>query len=168
MKEIVKTYEYSPITNGSLNIILPYIDNVESSNYRKYRGLHAGLDILAGSVRSLTLGVVILICKDGPNTFAVGVQYDKDNVFRYGHLDEVTIGIGDIVQSGQEVGVCKEYFHFEYATSERNDSPWPSYAGPMIYYKQNPEIALSGKVVFNNSPTVEVELDSDPNEQTIF
>ena len=168
MKEIVKSYEYSPLTKGRVSIITPYIDNVESEDYRRFRGLHTGLDILSGTAHSITSGVVILLTKDSDITYAAGVQFDKVTVFRYGNLREITVGIGDIVEVGQQIGICDKYFHFEYATTERLDSTWPTYAGPVTYYKHDPELVLSGEIVYDSSTTIEVELPADPNIQTVF
>lgn len=168
MYRVIQTYEFSYLTNGLTRIIVPYISDVNSSNYQMYDGLHFGVDIELQDVCSLTLGVVIEIFTDTDTTYSVVIQYDKDNVFRYSNIQEVDVNLGDIVYAGQHVGQCDGYCHFEYATSQIGNSTQELYVNTEVYYKQDPNVVLSGQVTFNNSPTIEVESQEDPNIQTIF
>lgn len=133
----------------SYEVLTPWIDNIRSKDYVRYRGLHTGLDIKADKVISYSPGVVIQVIKS-LKYFLVTIQYSVDTILRYDHLKEAIVQVGDIVNSNSVIGIADRFVHFEYISTERLNSIWPVRIGKVTYFKQNPEGILDGTIVISD------------------
>lgn len=156
--------EFSTVTNSSLSILYPYVDNIKNEWYKMYGGYHTGIDISSKSAYSIVDGVVIQIGQDY-QSYSVTVQYDSDNIFRYKNLKSVNVNEGQVIHQSDLVGTCIKFFHFEYASRERSGSIWPVRIGEVTYYKHNPEPIIDGKInIFKYDQQYTLtELDFDEN-----
>lgn len=137
--------EFSTLTNSTLSILYPYIDNTKNEWYNIYGGYHTGVDILSKEVYSIVDGVVLQIGKTH-TTYSVTIQYDSDIVFRYNSLNSINVVEGQIINQSELVGQCDKFCRFEYASRERSGSIWPVRIGEITYYKHDPEPILDGKI----------------------
>lgn len=124
------------INHISEDIKLPWIESKKDPLFEKY-GFHTGIDICADTVYSLLPGNILNIGTDG-KFYAVTIQYNGKILLRYLHLDTISIYVGQIVQSGFQVGIAHKFVHFELITSDRNNSNLPVRINTETYYKQNP------------------------------
>ena len=169
MPKIYRSFDYSPITQGSLHLIVPWIPNENDPNYRIYGELHSGIDILTGSVHAAVPGVVLQVTQEMDNTWAVSVQYDVNQILRYCNLQDVDVDVGQVVRYEHVIGNCKEILHFEYATLRPSTIPeWNVKLGICTYYKQDPIGVLDGSISFDLDVEKEVTYEVNPNLQTRF
>ena len=137
--------DYKEITDLTFKVICPWIDGSDRKLYQKYKTFHTGVDIPAKQVYSYSQGVVIGVgMQDG--MYFVTVQFDAENLFRYGHLKSFDVSVNDIVQAGDRIGLAKNHLHFEWATAS-DQSKFAVWFGDVTYYKQNPERLFNGSVV---------------------
>ena len=101
------------------------------------KDVHTGVDLQASDVYSYASGVVLAV-GNTDNHYCVTVQYDVFNLLRYDNLKSVSVGAGDVVQSGTLIGIADRFVHFEWATKNKNSSKWSVRVGSQIYWKQNP------------------------------
>lgn len=142
MKEqIYSTVSFiSACVSGFKGVRLPWIGSDKNSLYKEYK-YHTGIDVYGKSVYTYAPGVVLAAgSEDG--LYTVTVQYDAFSCLRYGHLNFVEVGAGDIVQAGSKIGIADKYLHFEYATKEKRNSVWPVRVGSQVYYKQDPALMI--------------------------
>lgn len=135
---------WTRITDSNKGIKLPWIGDDTDTLFKEH-GYHTGLDLYANQVYSFTSGVVTSIGKDKSH-YAVTVQYDAQTSLRYLHLKTVSIGAGQIVQQGFNIGIADKYVHFEYVTKNKEDSLWPVRIGTETYYKHNPLDIIGGEI----------------------
>lgn len=133
---------FAKITDSNKGIKLPWIGDAADILFNAH-GYHTGLDLYTNQVYSFASGIVISIGKNKSH-YAVTVQYDAQASLRYLHLRTVSIGVGQIVQQGFNLGMADRYVHFEYITKNRDDSLWPVRIGTETYYKHNPLDMIGG------------------------
>lgn len=169
MNLIYKSFDYSPITQGSLNLVVPWIASTDDPNYIKYGELHSGIDVLAANVHAVVPGVVLQVVQDKDSTWSVSVQYDVNQIIRYCNLREAYVSIGQIIMYKDTIGQCKNVLHFEYAKLSPIIIPeWNVKLGICTYYKQNPLGVLDGSIQFNLEAEYIVDYELNPNIQTRF
>lgn len=135
---------FAKITDSNKGIRLPWIGD-ETDTLFKRHGYHTGLDLYANHVYSFTSGVVTSIGKEDSH-YAVTVQYDAQTSLRYLHLKTISVGAGQIVQQGFNLGTADQYVHFEYITKNKKDSLWSVRIGTETYYKHNPFDIIGGEI----------------------
>lgn len=128
---------FAKITDSDKGIKLPWIGSTKDSLYKTH-GFHTGIDLYTNNVYSYASGVVTSIGRDD-RYVAVTIQYDIFTSLRYLHLNSATVVVGQIVQSGFNIGTADKYVHFEYATKNKGSSLWAVRVGTETYYKQNPD-----------------------------
>lgn len=133
---------FAKITDSNKGIKLPWICDASDILFNEH-GYHTGLDLYTNQVYSFASGIVISIGKNKSH-YAVTVQYDAHASLRYLHLSTVSIGVGQVVQQGFNLGMADRYVHFEYITKNRDDSLWPVRIGTETYYKHNPLDMIGG------------------------
>lgn len=111
-----------------------FLSNIVS-NYKQTVSTTTGINIYGDGVYAYASGVVLAVGKDEAY-YTVTVQYDTYSCLRYGHLDNVDVSAGDIIQSGFRIGQAHKFVHFEYVT--KSSSIWPVRVGTETYYKQDP------------------------------
>lgn len=135
---------FAKVTDSNNGIKLPWIGDKIDTLFKKH-GYHTGLDLYANQVYSFASGVVTSIGKN-KSYYAVTIQYDAQTSLRYLHLKTVSIGAGQIVQQGFNIGTADTYVHFEYITKDKKDSLWPVRIGTETYYKHNPLNIIGGEI----------------------
>lgn len=135
---------FAKITDSNKGMKLPWIGDKIDTLFKKY-GYHTGLDLYANQVYSFASGVVTSIGKS-KSYYAVTIQYDAQTSLRYLHLKTVSIGAGQIVQQGFNIGTADTNVHFEYITKDKKDSLWPVRIGTETYYKHNPLNIIGGEI----------------------
>lgn len=143
---IYKKLSYSILTRSATNILVPYISNDQDDWYKVYGGYHTGLDIEGSEIYSFQSGVVTQIGDMGNGLCSVVIQYTAKTSLRYANMSSTCIHKGDVIRQGQMIGVAKKFVHFEYLTSEKEDSMWPVRVGSNTYFKHNPELLIDGTV----------------------
>ena len=126
---------------------------------------HTGIDIDAIQVYSISSGVVIESDIDIDNRYVVTVQYNKDTILRYMHLQSMHVVLGQVITVNTSIGIADKFLHFEYATTTYSN--WPVRIGDLNYYKHDPYFVAIGDVPLPDSGLT----DYDPYataHQTIF
>lgn len=118
-----------------------------------------GLVIPADSVSSLYPGRVVYIGYDG-TSYTINVRTNVNEVLRYGNIDSVLIRVGDDVMAGQEIGIVKESYLLEYATTWRAESECPVRIADVTYYKQDPTEIVSGMYDLRQEASVDYKATS--------
>ena len=109
-----------------------------------------GYEIYAEKVYSLFRGVVLDIFNLDDHK-AVIFQYSENIAFLYGHLKEVSVNEGQIINNYTVLGIADEYVYVEYLTSTITDVGLQVSIPPNIcLYKHNPLPILSGNVAFKS------------------
>lgn len=98
---------------------------------------HPGIDFYADAAYSCSEGTVIAAGTDG-DTFTVTVQQDVNTIFRYCHLESISVRAGDYLQAGFIIGAALDYVHFEFCTRDAENSKWCVRVGTEQYYKHDP------------------------------
>jgi hypothetical protein len=129
--------EHCLVTNSTATILKPYIDNVKSYQYRKYKGYHTGIDIKTQEPRCVCIGVVTYIGQNTDEGKIVVIQYTHDISFRYTNLISVQVNVGDTLTQYDLVGYCKDHVHFE-CISLTAKSNWTVKVGDRTYCKIDP------------------------------
>lgn len=155
--------EINIIGGADCSVQLPFIGSTKHTLYKKH-GYHTGMDIKSSDVFSFASGVVIAIGKDN-GSYAVTVQYDCKISLRYMHLKAICISLGAVLYRGDKIGTADKHVHFEYITTDKEESIWPVRIGTMTYYKHNPELILSGSVRLNANDWSEVTIAPDGYEE---
>lgn len=146
------TFENCPLTGKSSFVTYPYISDEKSIWYRRYGGLHSGIDILCDKAYSICKGVVAYVGQDmDNNTYSVTIQYNSEESIRYCNLKSSEVGRGDIIERDQLIGYTDNHLHFEYVTRTQRESIWPVRISKFQYYKQDPEDYASGKAILPDS-----------------
>lgn len=136
------------ITSLPFRVLKPWIDNIRSQEYKQYKKFHTGLDIQADKVYNYAPGAVIQIGYTGVH-YVVTVQYSAEISLRYDHLKKVDVEEGQILHPGMLIGLADRYVHFEYISTNQENSKWPVRIGPITYFKHNPQLVFDGTVVIN-------------------
>lgn len=136
------------ITDVPTKILKPHIQDELDPNFKKYRGYHTGVDIIAASVYNLCPGVVVLCGKESIGQIVI-VQYDLNNCISYRGFESVAVTEGQFVDTYQYLGHVKSKLHVDYITSGEN--VWPVRIGDQTLYKHDPtDIILHGYESFVN------------------
>lgn len=131
-----------PITNKNSTILRKWI--VGSKN-------HTGLDIECSEVHSICDGVVIQCGQSTNKTFSCIVQYSSKQCVKYSNLNMLSVNAGQIVESGQYIGSCKQYVHFEYLITVQSNPVFPVRVGTQTYFKVDPQCIVDGSIVLSGS-----------------
>lgn len=129
------------------------VNNEDSLIIKKWSSIkpyHTGLDISAATVYSICKGVVLFVGKDEDNKYVVSVQVNNTQCVRYGHLNEVSVIAGQLVDA-HVIGTADQYVHFEYCTTDVSGSIWPVRLGEVTYYKHNPYPVISGEISLDST-----------------
>lgn len=102
---------------------------------------HSGIDFYADTAYSCSEGTVIATGTDG-ETYSVTVQQDVNTIFRYCHLESISVRAGDYLQAGFIIGFARDYVHFEFCTRYAENSKWCVRVGTEQYYKHDPLTAF--------------------------
>lgn len=133
------------ITKSDSTLLKPWIESVNSKDYKIYKCLHSGVDISGKSAYSICYGVIIEIGKS-TDGYSVSIQYDVSACIRYCYLKSIAVSIGSTVSDGQLIGTASKSIHLEYITTTKKSSIWPVRIGQVTYYKHNPTDILNSGV----------------------
>lgn len=102
--------------------------------------IHTGVDINIVSIHSVCRGVVIYVGADLYETgLSIVIQYDVNQCVRYGHLKSVGVAVGQLITTGQVIGVADKFVHLEYLnTTAPEFNVFPLRIGKVTYYKYDP------------------------------
>lgn len=150
-----------PITLSTASIVMPFIDDVKSKEYKKYGGYHTGIDIKAEEVYANCHCVVIYVGYNTEDKNVVVIQYDVNTAFRFANLLSVNVEEGTPIETGTLIGIADEFVHFEYWN--RQESEWIARASKETYYKHDPIEYVKGNVEFNNTVQNLEFQDIDPS-----
>ena len=141
MNEIIKDCK---ITQSDAEVLRTWVDDNQSSDYKKYREYHTGVDLKATSVFTICPCVCTYIGRDEYDKNVVIVQYDAYRSFRYANLESVSVSQGSALTTGTQLGIADKFVHFELLT--RDESMWPVRVWREDYYKQNPMEYVRGEI----------------------
>ena len=127
------------ITKGNAKVIKEYSDNVNDKTR-----LHSGLDIEASEIYSICPGVVTQRFNEG-NLVCLTIQYNSNLIFRYRNLSYSDLYVCDMVRTGDNIGRCNNFIHFE-CISNDHDSIFPVEIFGDKYYKIDPLPYIDGSI----------------------
>ena len=155
---------YTDVTKQDSEILVPYITDKNSKDYRRYKTLSSGIVLSGQDIYSISDGIVILVGEDESKLSTVIVQYNLTQCFSYCLLTSTYVNANDIVTKGTKLGTCKNKMRFEYLTSSKDNSIWARRIDDLVYYPQNPTEVLNGNIELDSKIT----LYSGFNTQTVF
>ena len=151
--------ENCSITHSNCNILLPWIEDIDSIQYRLNNNcLHPGINLQCTSIYTPCNGVVIRVAKwDDYSKYVIVVQYSSSICLLFSNVDKPFVTEGQLITAGTNIGVCTDYVHFEFLTSEPSNVVWIVRIYTLQLYKNNPMQVFDGSIVFDNSITLEYD-----------
>ena len=117
-----------------------------------------GIDVICDKVYNVAYGQVVYIGYDKNNqTYEINIKCNNDEILRYGNIKKLSVSTAEYVDEGTQLGITKDYVHFEYATRWSSTQQFPVRVNKFLYFKQDPSDILEGQYL----PKKEVELTFD-------
>ena len=112
---------------------------------------HTGIDIECSEVYTICDGVIIQCGQSNNKTFSCIIQYSSKQCIKYSNLNRLYVDAGQTVESGQYIGTCKQYVHFEYLVTAQSNPVFPVRVGTQTYFKVDPQCIVDGSIVLSGS-----------------
>lgn len=123
--------------------------------------IHTGVDIELTQVCSVCRGVVIDIGQDlYESGYSIIIQYDVNQCVRYGHIKQVSVVVGQVIETHQVIGIANKFVHFEYLhTQVPSNDMFPVRVGTVTYYKYNPTgLVVNADVLLPDTNRTEIDI----------
>lgn len=168
---------YQDIIHSTALVSVPWIESDSDLQYKSYGGYHTGIDLAASEVYSCTSGVVTQVGTDSSGMHELTIQYDATVSLRYMNLKNVSVRVNAIIHKGDYIGAANKFVHFEYISINKEDSKWPVRIGTVTYFKHDPDLLFTGKVLLNSNDWSKIQVvntyydtpyDIDANMQSEF
>lgn len=158
MKTVYKTIKNSILSKEDLDIYIPFIDNSESSLYKRYKQFSTGITVKSKKkyIYSVCSGVVVSVDKLNKKKHIVTVQFDIGNCIRYSGLSSIDVKQGKMIKKGDLIGKYDTYLlfsHLSKSTPSTNKGQ-QIFACPiydLMYYYIDPQPLASGQLDLDKS-----------------
>lgn len=154
------------VTKSATTVLRPFVSSKKDPWYDISNGYNTGCDIAASTVYSICSGVIVQVGKDSKHHVAT-IQYNRNICIRYTNLSEVSCEAGELIQSGDIVGIADKYTRVECIMRDSDFKLWPVRIGKIQYYKVDPEPYVDGSVLLQDSGMSSVTFVSDNDLQIL-
>ena len=133
------------ITHSDAEVLVPYIDDISSSDYKKYKMLHDGITLSSPSAYSPCFGTVVDVGRAIDGTYTVSILYDPNSIIRMCNLETCNVKAGQAISTNTRIGSVKHNkLKIEHATTRNEGSQSVVRVDGNTYYKHDPTAIVSG------------------------